>query len=264
MAQEVIAIIDVETTGVNTDRDQVIEFAVQKGLEEGAFNKAWRVRPSIPIPAAATAIHGISNEDVRECPPFSAIADLVRKVFTGSSIIVGYNVEFDIKMLQSEFRRLRQPPLELSRIKVIDPLELWRRSEPRRLEDAVRRFVGGEHVGAHAASADVAATGKVLTGMMQAFGLADKNWDELSEYINPEKKNWIGPTHHFQWQNGIPVVGFGKYKGTPVASVAQTDESYLPWIISQDFSPHVKEIAQAVLAKEPGEFMVWIQQQYGR
>lgn len=101
----VIAIIDVETTGANPERDRVIEFAVQKGLTAESYQKSWRVNPGIPIPPEATAVHGIRDEDVKDSPPFSALIPVVEKIIAGSNIIVGYNVDFDLRALQSEFRR---------------------------------------------------------------------------------------------------------------------------------------------------------------
>lgn len=266
----VIAIVDVETTGKNPDRDQIIEFAVQKGLEEGAYVKSWRVKPSIPISPDAQAVHGISNEDVADCPPFSSLAGVVRKVLEGAEIIAGYNVSFDLRVIQAEFRRAQQPMVDLSKKIIVDPLAIWRSCEPRRLEDAVRRFAGREHEGAHAAAADVTATGQVLLGMIKSFGLEQKSWKEIADFSNlPDspgsatRGNWIGPTHHIQWQNGVPVIGFGKHKGRPIADLARDDDGYLAWVLQQDFAPHVKEIIGAAQSQPAADFVAWVREQFG-
>jgi len=255
--EQVVLIFDVETTGLNANRDQVLEFAFQKGLGAEAFRKCWRFKPTIPIPAAATAIHGIRDEDVATSPSFSSAIDTIRKIFNGSDVIVGYNVTFDIEMVQGELRRAGQEPLDLSEKCIVDPHRLWSRCEPRKLEDAVKRFAGREHIGAHSALADIEATGEVLTGMMQAFSLADKSWPELAEFIDPGKKNRIGGTEHISWQEGVLVFSFGKHRGRPVIEVIKEDDGYSRWLIGKDFPEHVKSIVSKASQLDVQEFNSW-------
>ncbi len=261
--EPIIAIIDVETTGLNLERDQIIEFAVQKGLKPGEYSSSWRIKPNVPISSEAQAVHGISIEDLKDCPPFSELAPKISKIISGSDIIIGYNVSFDIQMIQAEFRRLKKSELDLSDKLIVDPLQVWRRSEPRTLEDAVERFVGKKHTGAHAAEADVAATGAVLLGMKKEFGLSGLTWEELADFCDPERKTWIGPSNHFRWQQGVVTVGFGKHRGTSVTTLAKEDASYFSWIAQKDFPEHVKEIAEAAKSKKETEFNSWLSDKYG-
>ncbi len=255
---EVILIVDVETTGLNPS-DQVIELAVQKGLTPDSWNKSWRFKPSIPIPKQATAIHGIKDEDLADCPPFSAALEMIRKIFTGSDIIVGYNIAFDLKMIQAEFQRAGVAPLDLKGKSIIDPHRLWSRCEPRSLEAAVQRFAKREHTGAHAALADIAATGEVLSGMLKEFGLSDQSWKDLADFIEPERKNWVGSTEHIVWKDQTLVFGFGKHYGKDVFQVIKEDVSYSRWIASKDFPEHVKNIVTKAAVTEKTEFLIWAQ-----
>lgn len=259
----VISIIDVETTGTHPDRDQIIEFAVQKGLRNPSFERAWRIKPSVPVSPGAQAVHGISNEDLADCLPFQSLASTIRKIIDGSDMLVGYNLNFDIDMLQHEFQRIREKPLELSKKLLIDPLRLWRQCEPRTLSDAVERFAGKKHSGAHAALDDVQATGHVLLGMMKQFGLEGMNWGELETFLNPDRQDWIGPSHHIRWQEGAPAIGFGKHSGVALIELMEKDESYLRWMAEKDFPAHVRVILGAVREKSQAEFVNWIKETYG-
>jgi DNA polymerase III subunit epsilon len=261
-----LIVFDVETTGTDRRLDQVIELCVQFGLGEDATSRTWRFRPSVPISPGAQAVHGISMADLAECPPFAALADEVRAIFERARVLVGYNLAFDIDMLQAEYERLRQPRLPVDDKHVVDAFRLWQQCEPRSLMDAHRRFVGEEFGEAHTASADVAATGRVLAGMLQHFGLDSRGWSEVAEVCEPERARWIGPSRHVAWcaETGAPVINFGKHSGTSLSDLARTDNGgYLRWILGKDFPPHVRDICARCLECSPDEFLAWLEDTYG-
>ncbi|MFN8390410.1 MAG: 3'-5' exonuclease [Bdellovibrionota bacterium] len=257
--EQIVLIFDVETTGLNPSRDQVIEFAFQKGLGDDAFRKSWRFKPTVPISSFATMVHGITNEDVAGCPPFASAIETIQKIFAGSDVIVGYNVSFDIEMVQNEFRRAGVEGPDLRGKQIIDPHRLWSKCEPRRLEDAVRRFAGREHTNAHSALADVQATGEALVGMLKAFSMHDASWEGLADFIDPGRKERIGDTNHISWREGVVIFGFGKHKGRSVFEVIQEDRSYSSWVLGRDFPDHVKTIVSKAGELAEPDFHVWIQ-----
>ena len=175
-----IVVFDCETTGTDFVADQVIELCVQHGLDAGAPSQVWRIKPSAPIHPGARALHGISEEDLATCPTFADLADEIAAVFATAEVIVGYNIAFDIDMLQAEYARLGRPSLDLSDKKIVDAYRLWQKFEPRSLQHAHQRFVGEGFASAHSASADVAATGRVLSGMLRHYGLSGMDWDDLA------------------------------------------------------------------------------------
>ena len=70
-----ICFFDLETTGTNITQDRIIEIAVIKMMPGGEMVRRHSlVNPGIPIPAASTAIHGISDEDVKDKPNFRELA----------------------------------------------------------------------------------------------------------------------------------------------------------------------------------------------
>jgi DNA polymerase-3 subunit epsilon len=262
-----VVIFDVETTGTDKRRDQVIELCVQFGLEGGP-SQTWRIKPSVSISPGAQAVHGISAEDLDMCPSFGQVSAAVREVFERAEVLIGYNLAFDIEMLQAEFARLGQPPLDLTGKHVVDPFRLWQQREPRSLQDAHRRFVGGEFLAAHSASADVAATGRVLQGMLTQFKLGEEGaleWSEIARVCEPEREAWVGSSRHVRWDdNGRLVIGFGKHTGTPLSELARgPDAGYLTWVASKDFPVHVREICRRALELDGNDLESWVRRAYG-
>ncbi len=240
-----VVVFDTETTGTDAQIDQVIELSIQVGLGEGAASHTWRFLPTVPINAEAQQVHGISLEDLQGEPAFAERAAEIVALLQGAEVLVGYNIRFDIDMVAAELKRAALPPLALNAVTVIDPFRLWQRSEPRSLADAHRRFVGGDFDGAHSAAADVAATGRVLLGMIEGFGLGDNDWDAIATIAEPERARWIGPSHHLMWSdNGQVAFGFGKYAGEELYAFTreQRGRGYVEWMLQKDFPAHVRDV----------------------
>ena len=246
MIPDRIIVVDVETTGLDTSKDRIVELCVQYALDEGGPCVTQRFDPGCPIPADATAVHKITDADVADCPNWRAWMDThaTGKTFlnavANAEAWVGYNPRFDAEMVTAEMRRIGRgefrPPL------LICAQELWRTYEPRTLENAYRRFVDeGGFDRAHAADADVAATAAVVRKQIETFNLDGK---PIAEWI-PGQSNWWGLTSHVVWtDDGELVVNFGKHKGT---SVHLVDGGFWRWLLGKDFPQHVRELANAAL-----------------
>jgi DNA polymerase-3 subunit epsilon len=264
-------VFDVETTGIDHQVDQVIELCVQYGIrDEEAVSRTWRIKPTAPMNPGAQAVHGISMADLAECPSFDAVADEIAAAFAGADVLVGYNLAFDIDMIQAEMARLGRPQLELAGKKIVDPLRLWQHCEPRSLQHAHLRFVGNGFEAAHSASADVAATGRVLSGMLQHFKLHEQGWDEIAAVCDPQGKSmtwasWVGPSKHLRWEGEIVVIGFGKHMGTPLHELAAGPErSFLRWVVEKDFPPHVGEVCRAAMEMPAQQLLAWVKLRFGQ
>jgi len=261
-AEPVVAIIDVETTGIIPDRDRIIEFAAQKGFGPDAFRQAWRVNPGIPIPPQASAVHGISDDDVRDKPPFPALIPVIQKILNGADVIVGYNLEFDLRCIQAEMKRHGVEQFNIDQKLQIDPLKIWRHFEPRKLQDAVKRFAGEDHTSAHSAAGDVEATGKVLTGMLKAFGLDQLSWDDIVNVLEPGRASWLGPTSHLAVREGDVIFNFGKHTTRSVHEVVRTNDGYAEWVINSGFPPHVVLVIRTAKELPHEDFLKWIGTQF--
>lgn len=264
-----IIVLDVETTGKDRATDQIVELcmAMTFGDLTDAFTfRTWRIKPSAPIHPEATAVHGITAADVATCPTFAELAQSIRGHLDAAEVIVGYNVAFDIDMIQAELARAGLPPLDLSSKQIVDVLRLWHHVEPRTLVAAHEKFCGAPLENAHAAAADVGATARVLTAMIDRFDLSGKPWPELAAIADPfpGRDKWIGPSHHIQWhEDGHPVFAFGKNNGR---RLDQVDPGFLRWMLGKDFPPHVKEICHEALTHRggPASFTAWVAARYPR
>jgi DNA polymerase III subunit epsilon len=260
-----IIVFDCETTGIDFVKDQVIELCVQHGLDDSAHSRTWRIKPSVAIAPAAQAVHGITMNDLAGCPAFGEYADEIAMVFANADVIVGYNLSFDIDMIQAEYARIGRPPLDLGGKKIVDAFRLWQQCEPRSLQHAHRRFVGDDFAAAHSATADVAATGRVLVGMLRHFNLEGQEWQQIASVCDPGRASWVGPSRHLRWENEVIVLGFGKHMGAALHELAAgPDRSFLAWVMSKDFPPHVGEICKAALERSGDDLVLWARQRFGQ
>ncbi len=259
-----LIVIDVETTGLRLDHDQIIECAVQVGLDGHDSPFTQRFKPTVSISPEAHAKHGISLNDLQGCPVFADHAKCIRDIIEAAQIIVGYNMSIDLKILQAEFERAGQDSIDLSKKHIVDLYKLWQRSEPRTLQDAYRRFVGGKYENEHNADADVRATSQVLPGMLESFKLTRKSCEALVHICDPERRKWIGSSMHFQWEGDIPTFGFGMHAGAPLAEIASgPNASYLSWMIEKNFPDDVKVVCNAAMQNNATNLRDWIVNRFG-
>lgn len=223
--QKVIT-LDTETTGIDPKTSEVIELCIKS--DDGVWT--WRFRPSVQVSAEAEAVHGISNADLAEEQTFKELEAEVLCVLMDCDVIVGYNVMFDIDMLEAQFLRGQYVICLTDKI-IVDPYLIWRAQEPRSLSDAHKRFTGMPLSGAHAAEVDVHAADAVLTGMLQEFDLSDLSWTQLQDIGQPDRMAWVGGSNHFIWVDGVATLNFGKHKGKPMSE----NTSYLKWMQGQSF-----------------------------
>lgn len=264
-----IVVFDCETTGTDRTTDQVIELCIQQGLEEGAPSRVWRIKPTAPIHPGAQAVHGISMAELEGCPSFDAVADEITAAFAGADIIVGYNLSFDIDMLQAEYARIARPAPDFTSKKIIDALRLWQQCEPRSLMHAHQRFVGAEFEAAHTASADVAATGRVLAGMLKHFELEGQDWEAIAQKSNPilGRASWVGPSRHLRWEGDVIVLGtgFGSFANAAVHELAAgADRGVLEALVEREVPPHVIDVCRMALALPAEQFLAWARDRFGQ
>lgn len=254
---------DVETTGIDAQKDQIIELCLQSGFKSGTSLKTWRIRPSVPVSPAAVKVHGISDEDLKNCPAFADVANEIIPFFQNAEAIIGYNLEFDLSFLQAELARNKIDTLDLKKIHLVDPLLIWRKCEPRNLGAAYQRFVGKELIGAHSAQADVVAAAEVLSGMIEQFDLG-QDWENLAKLSGLNRTSWVGPTYHLQIRENEVVFGFGKFRNRSLVEIAKSeDRSYLDWIAKKDdFPPHLKKVIKEGPLNSDQELLSWISKNF--
>lgn len=103
-------IIDVETTGVSPS-DRIVQFAALRVQGDRVVDSLdLLINPLIPIPTNATEIHHITDQDVAGCPRFSEACSQIVD-FVGSFPLLGHNISFDVRMINSELERCGKPNL---------------------------------------------------------------------------------------------------------------------------------------------------------
>ena len=165
-----IAFFDIESTGVVPQRDRIVEIAVVKLWPDGhQQTTVRRLNPGIPIPAGATAIHGITDADVADAPAF---ADIAEKLFNYLSDcdLAGYNITgFDVPILEAEFKRAGYDFAAVDH-KIVDAYNIFCKLYPRTLTAAYKFFCGKDLDDAHSAGSSVA-TFSSCAATSASFGL---------------------------------------------------------------------------------------------
>ena len=244
-----MVVLDLETTGKRTHIDRIIEISTLKLMPDGTSElNTRRLNPGMAIHPEATAVHGITDADVANEPPFAEIAGRLTVQLAGADLC-GYNIwSFDLKILGAEFRRAGVP-FSLDGRHIIDPMRIFRKREPRDLTSALRFYRGMNHEGAHKADADVLAALLVLDGQVERYDDLPRSIAELHRYMDyPET---VDPDGKFVRREDRRVVfAFGKYSGELVDEVARTDPPYLEWIIKSEFTNEAKSVARVALTRK--------------
>ncbi len=253
-----LAIFDLETTGTNVATDRIIEISIIKIMpdnKEQVFTQ--RINPVIAIPPEATAIHGISNEDLKDEPTFAEVGQRIALFLTNCDL-GGYNSnKFDIPLLVEEFLRA-DIPFELKGRRFVDVQNIFHKMEPRTLRAAYKFYCQKDLINAHSAEADARATLEILQSQIECY--------ENTEYTGQDGKiskpisNDIKALHEFSFQNrnvdmaghiiynakNNEVFNFGKYKGKAVEEIFSIEPSYYDWMMKADFPLYTKKIITAI------------------
>jgi len=236
-----LIIFDLETTGLNISRDRIVELSYLKIFpDERQETKNIRINPTIPIDPKATAIHGITDEDVKDCPTFKEIAQTLANQFAGCDF-AGYNSnKFDLPLLAEEFLRAGVD-FDLKKRKFIDVQVIFHKMEQRTLSAAYKFFCDKELVGAHGAEADTLATYEILQAQIDRYPELTNDVDKLSEF-SAHTRNVDLAGRIILDEREREVFSFGKYKNIPVEEVLAKDPSYYAWIMENDFPLYTKKI----------------------
>jgi len=234
-----LAIIDLETTGVNLGTDRIIEIAIVKVLPDGKrMVKRKLINPEVPISQGSTDIHGITNEMVKDAPTFRQVANELKQ-FLDNCDLAGYNSNrFDIPMLVEEFLRIGMDFDGKGR-KLLDVQKIFHMMEQRTLSAAYRFYCNKELEGAHGAEADASATWEVLVAQVVKYPQLGTNIEAILKFIGEEQV--VDFARRFVLENGVEVFNFGKYKGKAVAEVLRAEPQYYDWMMKGDFPLHTKQ-----------------------
>jgi DNA polymerase III subunit epsilon len=240
-----LAVIDLETTGVNISSDRIVEIAIVKIMPDGTRQvKRKLINPEMPIPPGSTEVHGISNEMVKDAPTFKQAANEI-KMFMSNCDLAGYNSNrFDIPLLVEEFLRAGLD-IELNDRSLLDVQRVFHMMEQRTLSAAYKFYCDKILEGAHSAEVDAQATWEVLEAQVKRYPQMGASVDDIVKFTGEDQI--VDFARRFVMENGVEVFNFGKHKGKPVTLVLKQEPQYYDWMMKGDFPLHTKQKLTEIL-----------------
>jgi len=245
-----LAVFDLETTGIDVERDRIVQVAIIR-LEPDGSRRTYEtlVNPECPIPAEASAVHGISDADVQDAPTFAQIRRDVEEIFDGADL-AGYNsVRFDQPLLTHELKRAGSE-VDFRGRKHLDAMRIFHMKEKRDLTAAYKLYCGKELVSAHNALADTTATLEILDAQLAHYDDLPRDVAALHTFCNPDEGKFVDLKRKFVWNDqGEAEFTFGKFQGQALNAVVkdQRGRGYLEWMLGKDFSEEIKDILREAL-----------------
>lgn len=239
-----LVFFDLETTGVDTGTDRIVELALIRVSPQGdVLEKVRRFNPEMPIPPAATEIHGITDADVADEATFAQRARSLARLLEGCDL-AGFNIlRFDLPLLDNEFHR-SGVRFDVRGRRLIDMQTIFHREEPRDLTAAAKFYLDRAHPEAHTALGDIRTSAAVLSAQLARYDELPGDLDGLHEYC-AEVSQYLGPlSAWFRMVDGALVLRKGKHRGIPLDDVARLDADYLGWIRGLDDTR--REVAEAI------------------
>ena len=241
-----LLVLDTETTGVSPQNDRVIDLVFQiyfpANHEQVMVKRTYRFNPCTPI--LNSEIHGITDDDVKDCPTFSAMAKQILVEMTGCDL-AGFNiVGFDIPILQAEFSRCGFN-FDISNVRIIDAYRAYKKLNPSTLSNVYKQYTGFEHTEAHDALGDVNATIAIIEKMFEKGQLGNSIVDADNFCVDRDTMIDLGGV--FKYYDGVAIIAIGKNKGKPVTQCSD----WLNWVLGQrEFTAEVKNYCKMFLRNE--------------
>jgi DNA polymerase-3 subunit epsilon len=270
---------DIESTGLSIATDGIVELSFVKVFPGGEATrvKTWKIKPwdyvrhcQIPMNPSASAVNGVKDEDLVDCPRFIEILPEVAQWLQGSDLAGFNSAKFDLPLLAEEIERVRDyckervrdprarekaeamlrciEGVDLHESKMVDVQNIYHHMEPRNLRAAYRFYCGGKDFdNAHTAEADTLATYEVLKAQLDRYS-------EPTDYREETLKNDVDALSRIGGRsrtldfagrlilddNGEAIISFGKHKGKTAREVYLSEPSYFAWIANGEFTLDTK------------------------
>ena len=257
-----LAFFDLETTGTDVGKDKIVEISILKVHPDNTQETyTKRINPEITIPEKTIAIHGITNEDVKDAPTFPQVAGEINQ-FLKNCDLAGYNcLKFDVPLLVEEFLRADMD-FDIDNRRVIDIQNIFHKMEPRTLHAAYRFYCEKDLSNAHSAEADTIATYEILKAQLERYHeqpYHDKKGNKT--YPVQNDTNTLHEFSHYHRsadlvgqiiydEDGIEVFNFGKHKGRAVRDVFKKNPAYYDWMMKADFPLYTKKLITSIKLRE--------------
>ncbi|MCB9225206.1 MAG: 3'-5' exonuclease [Crocinitomicaceae bacterium] len=240
-----IAFFDLETTGLNISKDRIVEIAIlriEPDHSESSYLK--RINPEMEISPESIEIHGITLEDVKDCPSFIDVAQEI-KDFIGDADLAGYNSnKFDIPFLIEQFLA-HGIDFDMKDRRYIDVQTIFHKMEQRTLSAAYKFYCQQDLNNAHSAEADVKATYDILKAQLDRYEEVENDVDFLQDFTLTGKNKKIDFVGRLALNENKEIIyNFGKHMGKTLREVFDQEPGYHRWIIDNDFPLYTKKIVK--------------------
>ena len=247
-----LAVFDVEATGPNVCRDRIVELFILKLHPDGRREEHnYRINPGIPIPPEVSMVHGIYDEDLKDCPTFNDLAPTIKRVLNDCDLAGFNHIKFDIPMLVEEFLRAGIE-FDVRNKKLIDTQIIFHLMEKRTLSAAYKYYCDKDLVNAHSAQADTIATYEVLLAQLERYDgqeaedsngqklgvVKSSSMDSLHKLFNSKMVDLAG---RFVYNHeGVEVLNFGKHRFKPVQDILKEEPGFYDWMMRGEFPMDTK------------------------
>ncbi|MES2345292.1 MAG: DUF3820 family protein [Chlamydiota bacterium] len=207
--------LDLETTGLDAEKDQIIEVAISRFTFDAVLDSyETLIDPGCPISEASIAIHHITDDMVQGKPKIEEILPLIFQ-FIGRHIIVGHGISLDIAFLIAAGKR-HKVPNTLSSHTFLDTLRLARLygESPTNSLETLRSHFNIASEGAHRAMNDVVVNIEVFKYLTTRYKTTEQLLERLKKPIP------------------LKTMPLGKHKGRPFSDIPH---EYLLWAANKDF-----------------------------
>ncbi len=235
-----IIFFDLETTGTSVTSDRIVEISLIKVFPDGhTEEKTRRINPECHIPEQSTAIHHITDEDVKNEPTFKQIAKSLFEIFADCDI-AGFNSnKFDVPLLIEEFGRAGMA-FDVAGRHFVDVQGIFHKMEQRTLVAAYKFYCGRDLTDAHSATADTRATYEVLLSQLERYPELKNDVASLASFSSGGKNVDLAGRMIYN-DNGEPIFNFGKNKGKKVKDVVRHEPGFVQWVLQGDFPKETKD-----------------------
>ena len=242
--QRPIVFIDIESTGLDVQNDRIVQIAFTKLLPDfSRESKSKLINPEMKIPEASTAIHGITDEMVKDVPTFKQIAKGMVE-FIWCCDLGGFNSNiFDFPLLNAEFERAGYS-FDFSNVHLVDVGNIFKIQNPRTLSAAYKQYTGNELENAHDAQVDIDATVDVFIKQIEEHDDIPKTIEEIALYSNYSRKMADLSGKFYYDEQGEVRLNFGKYRN----ELAKDQISFIDWMANKaSFPADTNRIAHDIL-----------------
>ena len=240
-----ICFFDLETTGINISKDRIVEISILKVFPDGKEESStWLVNPEMKIPAVVTAIHGISDDDVKDAPTFKDLSKEIYNMIKDSDL-GGFNSNrFDIPLLAEELLRA-DIDFDMKNSASVDVQTIFHKMEQRTLSAAYKFYCDKNLDDAHSAEADTKATYQVLKAQLERYEELENDTKFLAEFSS--RKQFADFAGFITYnKDGEECFAFGKHKNKRVEDVLNDEPGYFGWLLNADFPLYTKKVLTAI------------------